>query len=181
MQNLSYLMGRLALAMCCGGALTAQPTQPLSMDATVGTRYGWGGTYTGRDGVAGEITLVPAHRAARIAALTIGGSSSLPYGDICVLAPGTSSGCLPRFPSVVHVGLLGGLERGRSTRALRALVGPALFNGGGKSTLGGQGQIDAAVGGTHVALVVAARGSLVRRAPRETLRLGSLAVGLRVQ
>lgn len=169
-----------AFALCCGSTLEAQATRPLAVDATIGTSYGWGGSYTGRDGVAGAITLVPWHATARIAALTLGGRGSLPHGDTCIIAAGSSSGCLPRFPSMTHLGLLGGFERTRSGRSIRALMGPALFKSGSTSTLGGLGQLDASAGSAHLSVVATVRGELVRHAG-ETLRLGSLSLGIRVQ
>jgi hypothetical protein len=83
--------------------------------------------------------------------------------------------------------LLVGLEQSRSILSFRALAGPAVF--GGASGLGGQAQVDAAIGLTsrinraasHVAAVVAARGSVVARFNGETLRLGSLEFGFRLR
>jgi hypothetical protein len=65
--------------------------------------------------------------------------------------------------------------------ALRAMVGPAFYAGQGASGLGGQLELDAAAGPTHLAFVLAARGSVIARFNGERLRLGSGAFGLRVQ
>lgn len=148
----------------------------------MGLGYGGGGRYSGRAGVEGAITLVARHRAAGIVALTIGGFNSLPYRENCVIRIDSSTNCAPaRFPTLTNVGLLGGLERVRPQGALRALVGPTLFNGRGRSAVGGLGQIDATRNWARLALVFTARGSVFPRAPAETLRLISLGLGVRVQ
>ena len=74
-----------------------------------------------------------------------------------------------------------GVEQGASHDAVRLLVGPAFYGGSGSSGVGGQAQIDAAVGFTHLQLVAAVRGSLLRRFTGEAFRLGSFGFGLRIQ
>jgi len=115
-------------------------------------------------------------------AVTIGAFNSLPYSANCAIRLDGSTNCAPeRFPTMTNAGLLGGFERVRSQGALRALVGPTVFNGRGKSALGGLGQIDATRSWARLALVLTARGSVFPRAPAETLRLISLGLGVRVQ
>jgi hypothetical protein len=177
----SRVFASIALTITVGGPLAAQSAHASSFDVTLGASNGWGGKYFGRPGVAAEITLVPDHEAARIAAFTVGGRGSPAGGDICVFEAGPGSRCLPRFPAIVHMGVLGGLERTMPGATVRAMAGPAFYTGGGKSGLGGQLQLDAAVGFTHLAFVCAARGSAVARFTGERLRLGSLAAGLRFQ
>jgi hypothetical protein len=174
----------IALTFVIAVPLAAQSTHGPSLDVTIGASNGWGGKYFSRGGVAGEITLVPDHETWRIAALTVGGRGSPAAGDICAIDPGAAPGgprCLPRFPSIVHVGGLGGLERTLPGGAVRAMAGPGFYTGGGAHALGGQLQLDAAVGFTHLAFVGAARGSVLARFRGETLRLGSLTFGLRIQ
>ena len=89
--------------------------------------------------------------------------------------------CLREFPAISHVGLLGGLERTVSAVAFRLLVGPAVFAGDGASGLGGQCQLDAAVGVTHVAFVLAARCSVIARVNGERLQLATLGLGFRLR
>jgi hypothetical protein len=152
------------------------------VDVTVGLGYGGGGHYSGRAGVDGAITLVPRHRAAGIVALTVGGFNSLPYHEKCRISYAWSSDCAPaRFPTLTNAGLLGGLESVRSKGAFRALLGPTLFYGRGRSALGGLAQVDAAQNWARFAFVITVRGSVFPRAPGETLRLISLGLGVRVR
>jgi hypothetical protein len=144
--------------------------------------YGGGGDYSGRAGVEGAITLAAPHQATGIMALTLGGFNSLPYREKCVIRFDSSTNCAPaRFPTLTDVGLLGGFERARPQGQLRTLVGPTLFNGRGRSTLGGLGQIDATLSWARLAFVFTMRGSVFPRAPAETLRVLSLGFGVRVQ
>jgi hypothetical protein len=175
------LFASIGLTVMVAGRLAAQPTHASSLDVTIGASTGRGGKYFSRGGVAAEITLVPDHETSRIAALTVGGRGSPASGDICAFEAGPGSRCLPRFPAIVHVGVLGGLERTMPGGAVRAMAGPGFYTGGGASALGGQLQLDAAVGFTHLAFVGAARGSVLARFRGETLRLGSLTLGLRIQ
>lgn len=176
------ILGGVTLALCCSGVLAAQTSRPTSVDATVGLGYGVGGRYSGRQGVEGAITLVARHRADGIMALTVGGFNSLPYSEKCTIRTDSVTNCAPaRFPTLTNVGLLSGLERGRAQGSLRALIGPALFNGRGRSALGGLGQIDATRSWARLAIVFTARGSVFPRSSTETLHLLSLGLGVRVQ
>lgn len=164
-------------------ALNAQSSKSPSLDVTVGVSAGAGGHYFDRNGLAGEITLVPEHERARLIVVTAGVHGSLASSDICVFEAGPGSRCLPPFPTIAHFGLLGGWEYGHAGAALRAIAGPAIFifGGAGTSRLGAQLGVDAAVGVTHVALVAAGRAGFVAPLTREPLRLGSLEFGLRVR
>lgn len=175
------LIVNIGLVMIACVPLAAQGARPFSVDITAGLSTGWGGRYFDRSGVAGEVTLIPAHETARIVAVAVGGRGTPASGDICVLESGPGSPCLSRFPALVHVGLLAGLERLSSLGTVRAMWGPAFYGGQGASGIGAQIQFDAAAGFTHVAFVVAGCGSVVARFTGETLRLGSLAVGLRIR
>ena len=181
------LIVRVALAIVLAQPLTAQSRDTVSLEITVGASRGWGGgrNYIGEGGVAGEITLGirarPGDATTRITAVTVGARSSFNFTDVCVMDTVAGFGCRPRFPSVAHIGLLGGLERRRRAGALRVLAGPAFYGGKDASGLGAQLQLDAAVGFTHLALLLAARGSFILRPTGETLGLGSLGLGLRVQ
>lgn len=169
----------VALALLAADPLTAQSAKSPSLDVTVGVSAGAGGHYFDRNGLAGEITLVPKHEHARVFAVAAGVRGSLASSDVCALEAGPGSRCLPRLPTIAHLGLLGGWEYRHAGAALRALAGPALFGGSGTSGLGAQLSIDAAVGVTHAALIAAARGGFVAPFAGEPLRLGSLELGLR--
>jgi hypothetical protein len=177
----------IALTFMIASPLSAQARDSLSLDATVGSSVGSGGRHHHNDdgGIGGELTLTvrphPDRETAVIAALTVGGRRSVDFGDKCAVEPGAGSGCLPAFPAFSHVGILGGIERRASALAVRALAGPAFYGGGGVSGVGGQFQLDGAAGSTHLALVVAARGSVIASFTGETLLARSLEFGLRVR
>lgn len=148
----------------------------------MGLGYGGGSDYSGRAGVEDAITLVAPHQATGIMALTLGGFNSLPYREKCVIRVDSSTNCAAaRFPTLTDIGLLGGLELARPQGAIRALVGPTLFNGRRRSALGGLGQVDATLSWARLAFVFTLRGSVFPRASTETLRLLSLGLGMRVQ
>ncbi|MBI2408592.1 MAG: hypothetical protein HYV19_09865 [Gemmatimonadetes bacterium] len=134
----------------------------------------------GRDGIAAELTIAAKHRATRLSAVSVGTRASL-SDDRCILAAGIGSGCLEAYPTLSHVGVLGGTERTMGVGTLRVLIGPALYGGSGPSGVGGQCQLDAAVGVSRVALTLGAQGDVVARFGGETLYLGSLRLGLRLR
>ena len=180
----SRLIVGAALAIGLAHPVRAQLGDTPALDVNVGAGTSWGGNrhYTERGAVAGEVTLAwrtrPEH--ARVYALSIGGQAAPATGDTCLIQPG-STGCAPQFPGVSHIALLTGVQQGTSHGAARLLFGPAFYGGAGSSGVGGQAQIDAAVGFTHLQLVAAVRGSLLRRFKDETFRLGSFGLGLRIQ
>ena len=176
-----WLFTSVLLALLAADALTAQSAKSPSLDVTVGLSTGAGGHYFDRTGLAGEITLVPEHEHAGVVGVTAGVRGTPASSDICALEAGPGSRCLPRFPTITHLGLLGGWEFRHAGAALRALAGPAIFGGSGTSALGAQLSMDAAIGVTHVAVVAAARAGLVAPFSGEPLRLGSLELGLRVR
>ena len=169
------------VALLATEVLTAQSARSPSLDVTVGLSAGAGGHYFDRNGLASELTLVPQHEHGRLVAVTAGVRGSLASSDICALEAGPGSRCLPRLPTIAHLGLLGGWEYRHAGPALRAAAGPALFGGSGTSGLGAQLSVDAAVGVTHIALIAAARGGFVAPFAGEPLRLGSLELGLRLR
>jgi hypothetical protein len=166
-----------------------QPRDVLSLDLTIGRGTGSGGNqrYVSSDGIAAEMTLAfrphPDHALGWMAAVALGRRSGpLDLGDLqCIVRIDANTGCLPGFPTFSHVGLIGGGEWRVSHLAVRALVGPAWYAGGGPSGVGAQAHGDVAIGFRHVALVAAARRSWVERVSHETLRCRSLEFGLRVQ
>ena len=166
----------MALASILAEPLAAQSRGAVSTDVTVGPSTGWGGprNLDDRNGYAGELTIGrrtrPDDETTRMVALTIGSHLSLQ----------NKCGC-PSFPSINHLGLLGGLERRGRLGAVRAMAGPAFYAGDGASGMGGQLHLDAAAGVSHLELVLAARGSVVVRFTGEVLGLSSLQFGVRLQ
>jgi hypothetical protein len=160
----------------------AQLERPFSADFAVGTSNGWGGHYSDRSSVAWELTLVPEHAATRLLAVTLGGQGAFASGDVCALAAGPGSNCLSRFPSTLHVGILGGLEGHARAFTFRALAGPAVFAGTGSPGIGAQAQLAASVdASSHLSMVVAAQAGLARRLSGETHGLGGVTFGVRVR
>ena len=175
-----------ALALGVAPPLIGQARDSLSLDVTVGPNSGAGGRrpYYNSGGISGEVTLAfrahPARTLAHVEAISLGRRTAMEFGDPCRIVPG-EPGCAPAFPSFGHLAALAGFEWRASRVAGRALAGPALYYGGGPTGAGGQFQLDAAVGFTHLALVVAARVGLISRFTGETLRDRSLEFGLRLQ
>jgi hypothetical protein len=98
----------IALTLLAADALTAQSAQSPSLDVTVGLSTGAGGHYFDRNGLAGEVTLVPEHEHAPVVGITAGVRGTPASSDVCVLAAGPGSRCLPRFPTITHLAVLGG-------------------------------------------------------------------------
>jgi hypothetical protein len=177
----------VALAIVLAGSLQAQSRDSLSLDATIGPSVGSGGRrpYYSSNDIAGELTLTfrphPDRASAWVAALSVGGRTSLEFGDRCVLDVAAGSVCAPAFPAFSHVALLVGIEKQWGIAAVRAFAGPGFYGGGGPSGLGAQVHLDGAVGFTHLALVGVIRGSFVSRFSGETIRAHSLEFGLRLQ
>lgn len=173
----------MALGLAIAEPLSAQSPDSLSLDLTLGLSAGSSNrdNYYHPGAAAVEFTLAygPVHTTGRIVALTVGGDLS--FSSVCAIDEASAGACRKDFPSTIHLGVLGGFHRGTSHTALRAMVGPVAFGGDGESGAGGQLQLDAAAGFTHVALLAALHGQLLRRINGETLFLRSLGIGLRVQ
>jgi hypothetical protein len=170
----------LLLVIAASASAQSPTTRSTSFDITVGAMHGWGSEYFDRNGVTAELTLVPSHTSAWITALTFGGGGPLGHGDICAFNASRTA-CLDRFPSVAHLGLLGGLESVMPGVVARGALGPAFFFGGGRKGFGPMVRIDLATGGfSHLGFVVVAQGELIIRS-RETLRRGSVMFGMRLR
>jgi hypothetical protein len=174
-------LGLGALILMASSA-SAQSSNAVAVDVTLGPSRGWGGasSYRYRDGVAAEITLAlhPGGQSRRVGAITAGAQASF-VATTCPAIPG--GGCQREFPPFTHVGILGGIESANDVDSFRVLAGPAFYGGDGASGLGGQLQADAATGFRHLAFVVTARGSLIGRFSGERLALGSLGFGFRIR
>lgn len=173
----------LAFAMAIATPLSAQSPDSLTLDMTLGLSAGSSNrdNYYHPGAAEAEFTLAygPVHTTGRIVALTVGGNIS--FSSSCAIDEATPGACRADFPSTIHIGVLGGFHRGTSHTALRAMVGPVAFGGDGESGAGGQIQLDAAAGFTHVALLAALHSQLLRRINGETLFLRSLGLGPRIQ
>ncbi len=157
----------------------------VSVEVALGPSVGKGGRrdYVNDGGAAAEL-LVGVRRVAdrhRMWAVTAGSRGSIANGDSCFvrIPPTGEPGCRPDYPTMVHLGVLGGWELRRSAFSLRAMGGPALYRGLGEYGVGAQSQLDAAVGSSHVAIVTALRVNAVSLLSGESLRYRSLTVGLR--
>jgi hypothetical protein len=64
------------------------------------------------------------------------------FGDRCLLKPG--GGCAEKANFTTFNALVGG-ENAFGTGAMRALVGPAIYNGAGDTSLGAQARVDLSV------------------------------------
>jgi hypothetical protein len=168
------------LAVAAFEPISAQSAPHLTLDFAVGVSSGGGGSYMGRDGIAGELTIAAKRHTTRLSAVSVGVRASL-AGDKCVPAPGIGSRCLETYPTIAHVGVLGGAEQSVGISTLRVLVGPAIYGGSGPSGIGGQCQVDVAFGVSHVALALGAQGDVVARFGGQTLYLGSMRLGMRLR
>jgi hypothetical protein len=171
---------RFSLRLC----LLKNTPRGASLDLTIGLGKGWGGEYLARTQLAAELTAVLPHDASGFVGLALGAQPTLPQGH-ALICHFDSSGtrCLGELPGTYHLGVFGGLERAnKSGDALRVMVGPAYFGrgGGDDGSFGALARIDGAAGFGHVALIAALQGALGVH-PEETLRLGTLLFGIRIQ
>lgn len=175
------------LALFAGFAtpLSAQRADSISLDLSIGPLYGSSSKedYYQPGSAAAEFTIAfgPTHSTGRIYGLTVGGNASYSSTDVCAIDESRPDECRALFPSILHVGLLGGYHIGTPRAAVRAMTGPILFSGGGVSGGGLQLQIDGTAGVEHVALLAALRGQALRRGNGETLYVRSFGLGLRLQ
>ena len=176
------------LACTCGAMLPARANAQsgTSLEVTLGSSTGGGGSYSERGGIALDLLLAMPVRetpAGTLVAGTTAGVHGPIAGDLsCISDP--VRGCLPNFPVLISAGAVGGLQRGSAAGAsARLLAGPAFFaaqEGGG--ALGLQGRLDAATPPLfHVSLVASLRGAVLPRFQGEALTQGSFGLGLRIQ
>jgi hypothetical protein len=171
---------RIALIVALVFAGATQSEAQTSLDLTVGVGSGRGGSrnYQGAGALTGELTA--AQGASRLYAATIGGRANPASNDKCELESATTFTCRPKFPSSAHVGALVGTQAMQGSATARAMIGPGLFFGG-TTGIGGLLHLDAAVGLSHLKVVIAARGSAFRTFSGESFALGSFELGLRLQ
>ncbi|MES2178980.1 MAG: hypothetical protein V4550_14060 [Gemmatimonadota bacterium] len=180
------------LALVVGGANVVGMSLPdgakgrASVDATFGAgQHSSDGHFYLKDAVNTVDVTVAWHTGATALvspafALTVGDQGHNGGQDsICRTNP--EGGCLDYFPHWIHYALVGGIDVRESGGSLRLMAGPALFAGNRSFAFGGQAQLDAASPPvSHMALQISVRGSAVARG-RESFRLGSLDVGIRIQ
>lgn len=175
----------LALALGLALPLSAQTPDSVSLDISAGPSYGSSSRekYYQPGSAAAEFMIAtgPTHTTGRVYGLTVGGTASYSSTDVCAIDETRPGQCRAFFPSTLHIGVLGGFHLGGSRAALRAMVGPVAFSGGGVSGGGGLLQVDGAAGFSHVAFLIGLRGQLLRRGNGENLYIRSLGLGLRLQ
>ena len=134
-----------------------------AFDLTLARHTVSGGFIDFRDGAmldllaAGELRSEPGWGwiAAGGASVILGG-----LGDRCLIRP-DGGGCAPQG-NFVAVSLLTGAQIPLGPAAARALVGPALYNGAGDSSIGAQGRVDLLPPAlAHVGLGVMARATVL--------------------
>ena len=179
------LILKLALVAGLATPLSAQKPDSISLDLSVGPLHGSSNKedYYQPGSAAAEFTIAfgPTHTTGRIYGLTVGGNFAYASNDVCEIDESRPGKCRVFFPSIVHIGLVGGFHVGSTRAALRALGGPIAFSGGGVSGGGLQLQLDGTAGLEHVALLAALRGQVLRRVDGETLYIRSFGLGLRLQ
>ncbi|MDB4916460.1 MAG: peptidase [Gemmatimonadetes bacterium] len=99
------------LVVVIAAPLAAAQAQSSAVDFTLGIGTGWGGRYFDRAALTAELTIVPDHGSYRLASFTVGARATPASSDICVFESGVGSACLRRFPALVHMGVLGGVEQ----------------------------------------------------------------------
>lgn len=174
-----------ALVAWLAKPVAAQRPDSISLDMSIGPLHGSSTEedYYQPGSAAGEFTIAfgATHSTGRVYGLTVGGNFSYSSTDVCAIDESRPGQCRAFFPSIVHVGLVGGFHLGSTRAALRAMGGPVAFSGGGVSGGGLQLQLDGSAGLEHVALLAALRGQVLRRANGETLYIRSFGLGLRIQ
>ena len=175
----------------------AQGPPALSLDATVGGGYGFGGgeLYT-RGGVALDaligLRIRASGRSALLAGVSAGFQGPLAFGDVCHF--GSRGQCLENFPILMPVAALAGWEGRTGTgtspgATLRVLVGPSYvrFDGDDRAghrggAAGAQGRVDLATPPLGpVALVASLRGNVVPRFRDQTFAAWAAGLGLRLR
>ncbi|MDQ2664800.1 MAG: hypothetical protein M3Z05_02215 [Gemmatimonadota bacterium] len=185
----SILIAMLAFSVLASRLSAQSERSPLSADVAVGLSYGQGGGMRdARTGLAASGVIAralrPAHVGRPVVALIGSTQGPISGGDVCLLTPG-SGGCVPNYPRIESLGLLGGwtLGQGNDGAAARVLLGPAVFHSqDGGSTGGAQGRVDFATPALiHIALLAWGQGSVLPRLRGETYRLGAIGLGVRVR
>lgn len=156
----------------------------LSVEGSVGLRYGHDGSYVDRGGAAVDVLatlpLAEIEGATLIAGLSGGVSGALASISGCVMGPFEE--CTPRFPDFLSVAALAGMEQPLGSGSLRLLLGPGYYQAfDGPGVLGLQGRADVSTPRIwHVSLVGSVRGNLLPSYEGEMLRLTTYGVGLRI-
>lgn len=179
MQRVCFVWLVLASALGFGGQAAAQQKPlPISLQATVGARMGAGGTYDSYTGAAIGFTIgVPLRKVGAgtlIGAAAVGAQSSVLSSEHCIVLRDQPNRCVPDFPTLVSLGLLGGVQRGSTAGfSAHALAGPVFYRAhsisGGGNALGLQGRLEFATPTLfHTAPIFSLRSSLIPRFAGET-------------
>jgi hypothetical protein len=172
----------------------AQGPRALSLDATLGGGYGFGGgELYPRGGVALDaligLRIRASGRSALLAGISAGVQGTLNFGDVC--NHGSRGQCLDDFPALIPVAALAGWEGRTGTgtspgATLRVLVGPSYVRFDGEAqrgrAAGAQGRVDLATPPLGpVALVASLRGNVVPRFRDQTFGTWAAGLGLRLR
>ena len=178
----------LLLACACGAMLPAgadaQRFRP-SLETTLGVSAGGGGTYTHRTGIAVDVLLSAPVRetpaGTLVVALAAGATGALATDDVCAVSP--DGGCFDSFPVLGSVGAMAGVQRGSAAGpGARLLAGPAYFFAEDGRALGLRGRLDATTAPLfHVSFVASLGASVLPGFEGETLTVGSVGLGVRIQ
>ena len=165
----------------------AQQRAPLSVEASVGTSYGYGGgDRMNREGYALDGLVAwrarPLWRGALLLGASAGRHGSMGADAVCSLTP--TGECRPGYPRFTGGSLLAGWEAARARSAsLRVLVGPSVQRAeAGGGALAVQARVELATPPlARLALVGSARGSYLPAYRGEAYLLQALGIGLRLQ
>lgn len=180
------LAAALFLACAAPAAAAAQQSFGPSVEASFGVSTGGGGMFTERTGVALDaVVAVPLRQASRgtfVAALTASGNGKPTSELVCQVGPGDA--CIGQYPTFLSAAIVAGVQQplGRNASA-RILAGPGYYQAvDGPDAWGLQGRVDLARPvAPRTAAVFSLRGSVLPSYQGETLRIASLALGLRLQ
>lgn len=170
----------------------ARAQGPVSVDASVGVRRGWGGDEQRRR--AGQtLDVVAAARLGRAArggpVVGLAAGVEGPSGGVTDCLVGAQGGCIPYFPAYFSAGALGGWEQRVGGVVVRGLAGPTYFRNldVARQTVGASARLDVAAPiASRLAVMAFTRGALLRAPGRAAdlenlLTVGSVGIGLRVR
>jgi hypothetical protein len=167
----------------------AQEGPGFSFDATVGGGHAFGGgTLNVRGFGSADGLLAIGRRRPKVSSVLVGLDVNVQQrfgsrGDECVIVVGVPT-CLPNFPNLTSVSLLGGVSHAAPLASSVAVMGGAgaYFVEGGSSAFGFQGRVDVGSGvRAHTALVVSLRGMLLPNLQGNAFTTVEAGLGFRIQ
>jgi len=167
----------------------AQEGPGFSFDANVGGGHAFGGgTLNVRGFGSADALLAIGRRRPKVSSVLLGIDVNVQQkfgsrADECVIVVG-NPGCLPSFPNLTAVSLLGGVSHAAPWASSVAVMGGAgaYFVEGGSSAFGFQGRVDLGSGvRAHTALVVSLRGMLLPNLQGNAFTTVEAGLGFRIQ